>query len=599
MSAVLCLICLLLCACAPAPAPAPLPPPIDLDGDGHSPPDGDCDDHDPTVFPGAPERCDGRLNDCAGHLPEQQVVTLGDRSYADLRDAIAASAPGDTLTLCAGTYQASPLPHDLTVRALPGLPRDHVVIEAAPGQPAVHLQAGTLTLLDLTVRGGLGVEVEGVLHGGALFVAPGAAAEVHRVTFEGGAAARGGNLAVIDARLALFDCEVREGRAHEAGGGLYLLRSRATLHHTRFSDNHGGAGGGLALVQSQVEAIGGALSDNDAARGGGASVESGSELRWTSPRIERNRANLDGGGLWVGGLQVAVELTGATVRANDASHHGGGAYLGTHGALTLGESELRENEARDGGAVAASPGSVLTLDHTRVELNRAERDGSGLWLAGARLVARGGGLYRNAPFDDGVEGLTRGGAIAATGGATLDLHTLTLVANRAERGGALHLHESTLIAEQIVLRRNEASHGAVAELDTSTATLTAVEVSEHLTLRSGIELVGSTALDRGGHYLDNIGSDGVVYHLTAGSRLSLEGTTLRRNLATELHGAALLAEDGASLLGQTLDLGQGLEDNLPYDLRLQHGERSLRWSGEAVDYLDCAAELEPWCNAGR
>lgn len=37
----------------------------DVDGDGFSAPE-DCNDHDDTVYPGAPEICDGRDNDCAG-----------------------------------------------------------------------------------------------------------------------------------------------------------------------------------------------------------------------------------------------------------------------------------------------------------------------------------------------------------------------------------------------------------------------------------------------------------------------------------------------------------------------------------------------------
>jgi glucose/arabinose dehydrogenase len=37
----------------------------DQDGDGFSVALGDCDDFDPTVFPGAPQRCDGKNNNCS------------------------------------------------------------------------------------------------------------------------------------------------------------------------------------------------------------------------------------------------------------------------------------------------------------------------------------------------------------------------------------------------------------------------------------------------------------------------------------------------------------------------------------------------------
>ncbi len=49
----------------------------DVDGDGYGPVDGDCDDEDPTVNPGVEDIADGIDNDCDGTIDEGELVVEG------------------------------------------------------------------------------------------------------------------------------------------------------------------------------------------------------------------------------------------------------------------------------------------------------------------------------------------------------------------------------------------------------------------------------------------------------------------------------------------------------------------------------------------
>ena len=75
----------LLLACASDPADTEKEPGAtgddvaDADGDGFATTEGDCDDNDSAVYPGATERCDNLDNDCDGTVDDDLVQSW----YAD------------------------------------------------------------------------------------------------------------------------------------------------------------------------------------------------------------------------------------------------------------------------------------------------------------------------------------------------------------------------------------------------------------------------------------------------------------------------------------------------------------------------------------
>jgi hypothetical protein len=74
---------------------APPVDPFDQDGDGVRTVEGDCDDRDANVYPGAPDGCDALDQDCDGEpIPEGSCgeVVLLDEGYAGAWEGDAGSA---------------------------------------------------------------------------------------------------------------------------------------------------------------------------------------------------------------------------------------------------------------------------------------------------------------------------------------------------------------------------------------------------------------------------------------------------------------------------------------------------------------------------
>jgi hypothetical protein len=94
--------------------------PVDADADGH-PAWEDCDDDDPTVFPGAPEQCNGTDDDCDGDTDEGALLDF----WAD--------ADGDGWGDAAALTQACEAPE--------GHVGAEVLGDCDDGDPAVHPEA--------------------------------------------------------------------------------------------------------------------------------------------------------------------------------------------------------------------------------------------------------------------------------------------------------------------------------------------------------------------------------------------------------------------------------------------------------------------------
>lgn len=125
---------------------------FDDDGDGSSECQGDCDDADADRFPGNPELCDGKDNDCAAGVPADEVDDDGD-CYVECDPWI-----GDDTTICggggrgpAGTIVAGGDCDDTSPLTYPGAPEWNDGEDnqcAGPGHGVVDEIAAPLLFID-------------------------------------------------------------------------------------------------------------------------------------------------------------------------------------------------------------------------------------------------------------------------------------------------------------------------------------------------------------------------------------------------------------------------------------------------------------------
>jgi hypothetical protein len=273
-------------------------PDPDADDDGYLPPE-ECDDSDPDVYPGAPERCNGIDDDCDPVTVEDGVVSVdGQGSFASIGEAVAAAAPGSEVRVCAGTWpETVTIDQDLTLVAQEGAAV--TIIDAGAAGPVVSVDAGEVGITGFTLTGGSSL-------------------------------GQGGGLSVFGEDPVTVDSCVITGNQSTDGAGIYTYGgAQLTLVQTTISDNIGGIGGGVAMngdsLSSSLSMTGCTVSSNvvDEAGAGFVLVEV-PDVQIDSTSIVDN-VSLDGGGFTVSGSTIT--LTNSAVLRNTANGQGGGLLL--------------------------------------------------------------------------------------------------------------------------------------------------------------------------------------------------------------------------------------------------------------------------------
>jgi hypothetical protein len=291
---------------------------------GTSPASGDCNDAVRTVFPGAPEVCDGSADDCANTswTSDAGIVTFFPDSGGsqDLTSTFASGASGSPatwrpladggLSACAGVYYVLVDVDHPQVIDVVGL--GAVTLSAGNAGPVVYAVGASVALRDVTLTGGTG-HASGSTYGGGV-AAYGSAIVLDGVLVSANTATYGGGV-YLDATssLATNDTLVEDNTATLDGGGVHTAGGSVDLSvYTELNRNHAGrAGGGIYANAAQIDGYLASVGTNDAPIGGGAALYAASILDLTSSVFHSNTA----------GQVAAMLLDHSDAVATDSQFH--------------------------------------------------------------------------------------------------------------------------------------------------------------------------------------------------------------------------------------------------------------------------------------
>ncbi len=432
-----------------------------------------------------------------------------------LQAAIDAAQDGDIISIPAGTYTES-----LTINknlTLTGVTSATTIIHAVTNQRVITVTSGyNLQLYNLALTGGRAISDSGGgvrINDGSLRLVNILIAD-NRADYGGGLFQGGaGRVDAIDSRIernqsdidggglsangdvALTDTLVLSNTADRDGGGLNVWPGRVDIVRGSFAGNQALSrnGGGVFINTGRLQLVSVLIVDNGADYGGGVFQGGAGRVDVINSRIERNRSDIDGGGLYVNG---DAALTDTLVLSNTATRDGGGLNvwagradmvrgsfagnqaLGRNGggininnSLSIsGTSFISNTATQDGGGVLQwNSNQFVVVNNARFDRNSVIRNGGGLNIAQGATTTLTGTLFLDNRADSYLttETDTLGGGLYFSGTGLLQINASTFRANRAlcsicshsDGGGAYVYAATAAVVQDSLFEINSASLG--------------------------------------------------------------------------------------------------------------------------------------------
>lgn len=258
--------------------------------------------------------------------------------------------------------------------------------------------------------------------GGGIYMAEltGARLEITESQINKNTASHGGGIMLYrnNSSNTITNCVFINNSAMHQGGGLWM-KANTTIAESTFENNQSNnQGGGVFMDQGTSGINGTTIALNSANTGGGLYVHSGNlEIKSTS--IVENESTADGGGLYHNsGLVLIKDLS--ELSENSSSRHGGGIY--SRAPLEMDNSSINNNSSQEDGGGIYALHKVSIKNNSHVNSNKSGQWGGGLWLTNpgqnstianseikSNEAAQGGGIH----FKEGNLLIEQGSVIQA------------------------------------------------------------------------------------------------------------------------------------------------------------------------------------------
>lgn len=384
-------------------------------------------------------------------------------------------------------------------------------------------------------------------------------------------------------KLELVDTKVNSnGDANTVmGGGIYAAQGVVlNAKNTKFLDNTAKSGGGILLWSNSSADLNNSEVSGNKATGDGGGVyvyDATCSLTASNGTVFRENSGYRGGGIFSSGGTVTVE--GSTFEKNTATDDGGAIAATQNSSLTVRNSKVLENKAADTAGGILAEKSTLEVTDSIIDGNRASV-GGGLYIADidapgetkedkpehtitrteitnntADGMGIGGGIYLGAQkltiTDSKLtgnntiskNGQTQGGAIVAYSPGDFTLDNTLIQGNTADVGGGIHVLSTKLRDSHIILCNNTRITGNVANLFGGGIFL------DNMNNPAVLELVNASVDNNTANVAGGIGNYGSIVVLKDGA--VLENNTAKQYGGGLYNRGKVTVESGATVMNNT------------------------------------------------